>query len=217
MLLLGHRGCRGFAPENTAAAFDHALAAGCDGFEFDVRLTADGRNVICHDPKLYRLRVADATYDRLCSAVARSAAVPCLEDVLKDYCERAYLYIELKVAGMEPAVLDLVRRYPPRRGFVVASFLPEVVATVHALDTEAPVGLIFDSWLKRNRWRDLRVTHVMPHYTLLTAERMAEYRASGKQVLTWTVNSEKDMRRAAALGVDGVISDDPGLLCRTLA
>jgi glycerophosphoryl diester phosphodiesterase len=51
-LLLGHRGARGIRsiPENTIASFDRALADGCDGFEFDVRLTADGEAVICHDP-----------------------------------------------------------------------------------------------------------------------------------------------------------------------
>ena len=52
-LLLGHRGARGLKsiPENTLAAFDRALADGCDGFEFDVRLTADGQAVVHHDPK----------------------------------------------------------------------------------------------------------------------------------------------------------------------
>ena len=49
-LLLGHRGARRVAPENTFFAFDKALRAGCDGFEFDVRLSSDGRGVVCHDP-----------------------------------------------------------------------------------------------------------------------------------------------------------------------
>ena len=47
-LLLGHRGARvgKSIPENTLASFDLALASGCDGFEFDVRLTADGQAVV---------------------------------------------------------------------------------------------------------------------------------------------------------------------------
>ena len=52
MLLLGHRGCRGTFTENTFAAFDHALESGCDGFEFDVRRTADGVPVVWHDARL---------------------------------------------------------------------------------------------------------------------------------------------------------------------
>jgi len=54
-LLLGHRGARAekSIPENTLASFDCALAQGCDGFEFDVRLSADGQPVICHDTRVH--------------------------------------------------------------------------------------------------------------------------------------------------------------------
>ena len=59
-LLLGHRGARALKsiPENTLASFDQALADGCDGFEFDVRLTADGTPAICHDPQSGSLEIA---------------------------------------------------------------------------------------------------------------------------------------------------------------
>ena len=58
LLRLGHRGARALTsiPENTLASFDRALADGCDGFEFDVRLTADGEAVVCHDPSLWKFR-----------------------------------------------------------------------------------------------------------------------------------------------------------------
>src|SRR5258708_23577478 len=101
-LLLGHRGASKYAPENTTAAFDLALAHGCDGFEFDVRFTADARLVVLHDPRLGRRSVARSTYAQLSEAAARrksgaSAPLPCLEDVLERYSERAFLNIELKV------------------------------------------------------------------------------------------------------------------------
>lgn len=50
--LIGHRGSRGLLPENTLAAFAHALALGVDAIEMDVHLTADGEVVIYHDSKL---------------------------------------------------------------------------------------------------------------------------------------------------------------------
>ena len=61
-LLLGHRGARASAgiPENTLASFDLALQHGCDGFEFDVRLTACGTAVVCHDAKVGGITVARA-------------------------------------------------------------------------------------------------------------------------------------------------------------
>ncbi len=57
-LLLGHRGAKSYAPENTIEAFELALQHGCEGLEFDVRLTADQQAVICHDPKFNRVEIA---------------------------------------------------------------------------------------------------------------------------------------------------------------
>ncbi len=50
--LQGHRGCRGLRPENTLAAFRHALALGVTTLEMDCAVTADGVPVISHDPRL---------------------------------------------------------------------------------------------------------------------------------------------------------------------
>ena len=76
-LLLGHRGARGVKsiPENTLASFDRALADGCDGFEFDVRLAADGTAVVCHDPQTGNVEIASASAEQL-------SALPQLRDVL---------------------------------------------------------------------------------------------------------------------------------------
>src|SRR5579884_3845003 len=95
-LLLGHRGARGIRsiPENTFASFDRALADGCHGFEFDVRLTAAGDPVICHDGRWRRMEIAKAT-------AARCQELHTLRLVLERYRDRAFLDIELKVAGLE--------------------------------------------------------------------------------------------------------------------
>src|SRR5688572_10933517 len=54
-LLLGHRGARHAAPENTFAAFDLALQEGAEGIELDVRLNASGEVIVCHDVTLERV------------------------------------------------------------------------------------------------------------------------------------------------------------------
>ena len=48
--ILGHRGVRGEAPENTMAAFALAAQSGANGVELDVRLCRSGEVVVCHDP-----------------------------------------------------------------------------------------------------------------------------------------------------------------------
>jgi glycerophosphoryl diester phosphodiesterase len=53
-LVIAHRGDSRSCPENTLAAFASAAAAGADGIELDVRLSADGIPVVCHDATLAR-------------------------------------------------------------------------------------------------------------------------------------------------------------------
>lgn len=52
--VFAHRGGSALGPENTIAAFDRGLAAGADGLELDIRLSADGICVVCHDETLDR-------------------------------------------------------------------------------------------------------------------------------------------------------------------
>jgi glycerophosphoryl diester phosphodiesterase len=210
-LLLGHRGARAVKsiPENTIASFDRALADGCDGFEFDVRLTADEQAVICHDPRFAGIEIADAPAQQL-------TALPRLEDVLARYRNQAFLDIELKVAGFERITVDLLQRYPVHRGFVVSSFLPEVLRAVHAEDSEIPLGLICETKDELSLWAELPVEFVIPHYTLVNPTLVRQLKAAGKKIIVWTVNTATDMRRFAGYGVDGIISDATSLLCRTL-
>src|SRR5579864_1381512 len=125
-LLLGHRGARAVKsiPENTIASFDRCLADGCDGFEFDVRLTADAQPVVCHDPKFEGAVIAKSPAKQL-------ANLPKLEEVLRRYQESAFLDIELKVPGLERITADLLKQYPAQHGVVVSSFLPEVLGVFH--------------------------------------------------------------------------------------
>src|SRR5208282_2045375 len=123
-LLLGHRGARAsrHIPENTLASFELCLQQGCDGFEFDVRLSADGRAVICHDAVAGGMKIEDTA--------SKLLALPTLGDVLRQFAQRAFLDVELKVTGLESQTLALLHKYPPQKGYVVSSFLPAVLAAI---------------------------------------------------------------------------------------
>lgn len=226
-LLLGHRGARlPNLPENTFAAFDLCLAAGCDGFEFDVRLTADSRLIVCHNSKLCAREVAQTTFEGLSKAwqqkiVPRFArefptgaeiGVSTLEGVLERYAKRAFLDIELKTPGLESATLNALRQHPPQRGYVVSSFLPEVLRALHQLDPAVPLGLICEKPRQLVLWRELPVAFVIPNTRLITRELIQELQAATKKVIVWTVNRERDLQRFASFGVDGLVCDDPQLL-----
>jgi glycerophosphoryl diester phosphodiesterase len=209
-LLLGHRGARAVRsiPENTIASFDRALADGCDGFEFDVRLTEDEEAVLCHDPKVSR-------YDVSRTPAKQLSQLPRLRDVLQRYRD-SFLDIELKVKGLERIILDLFLRHKPRRGFVVSSFQPGALKSMHALDATVPLGVICEFKNQLRLWNELPVQYVIPRLDLAEPELIRKIKGAGKKVIVWTVNDPADMLRFAECGVDGIISDDTALLCRTL-
>jgi glycerophosphoryl diester phosphodiesterase len=210
-LLLGHRGARASksVPENTLASFDLALAHGCDGFEFDVRLSGCGRSVVCHDPKIDGITVAEADAEQL-------AHLPVLEDVLQGYSQTAFLDIELKVSGLESKVLNALREYRLEEDYVVSSFLPEVVMELKARSAKVRAGIICDKPKQLAGWQQLVVDYVIPHYSLVTRRLVEAVHGLGRMLLTWTVNDPKVMLRLADWGVDGIISDDTQLMVETL-
>jgi glycerophosphoryl diester phosphodiesterase len=222
-LLLGHRGVRPVPPsgarserlpaENTIAAFDCALANGCDGFEFDVRFTRDGRAAVCHDPQLDGKEISATNYADL---LRGRNDLACLEDVLARFSDKAYLDIEVKVGGNEEAVVTALRASPPRRGYVISSFFPEVLLRLSRLDGMLPLGFICDRLEYLQLWTELPISTFIPQYELegVSQQLMNDAHQRGLKVFTWTVNQVSDLQRLAAWGVDGLISDDPTLLSR---
>jgi glycerophosphoryl diester phosphodiesterase len=207
--LLGHRGARATrsVAESTIASFDLALAHGCDGFEFDVRQSADGRAVVCHDPKIGGIEIAHAGPGEL-------AGLPSLEQVLARYQTRAFLDIEIKVHGLEQIVVSVLWDHPPQRGYVVSSFRPEVLRVLRELDPDLRLGLICETPSELVAWEQLPVQFVIPHYTLMNVDLYQTLHAAGKKVITWTVNRKEQMIQFKDLGVEGIISDDTELLAK---
>jgi len=209
-LLLGHRGARRATSveENTVPAFDLALEHGCDGFEFDVRRDGDGIPVICHDASVNGLTIAKSSHSQL--------QLPCLEDVLRRYASRAFLDIELKVAGLETSVLSALQQFPPERGYVVSSFLPAVVADLKARSGTVPLGIICDRAKQLEEAQKLPVEYVIPHDSLVTRQMVEATHARRRRIFVWTVNDPNRMRQLATWGVDAIISDNTELLTRTI-
>ena len=209
-LLLGHRGARieKSIPENSLPSFDRALAHGCDGFEFDLRRSLDGQPVICHDACIQGREVAQSTVPTL--------TLPLLQDILQRYQTSAFLDVELKVPGLESVTLELLRTFPARRGYVISSFLPEALQTIHDMDGTIVLGLICETQVQANLWPTLPVSFVILHSKLVTASLIAQIKATGRKVFVWTVNSKSQMLKFAGWKVDGIISDDPARLVSTL-
>ena len=211
-LLLGHRGARAsrHIPENTLASFELCLQHGCDGFEFDVRLSADGQAVICHDATVGGMEIANTASKSL------AFPLPTLEDVLRQFAHRAFLDVELKVAGLEPQTLAELRKHPPQKGYVVSSFLPEVLTAIHGLDPAIALGFLCETQDQLRGWRHTPADWLIPWFKLVDGELIERVHAEGKKIVVWTLNRAERMREFAAWDVDAIISDETELLVRAL-
>jgi glycerophosphoryl diester phosphodiesterase len=209
-LLLGHRGARAsrHIPENTLASFELCLQHGCDGFEFDVRCSADGQAVICHDAVIAGIEVDKSPVGDL--------VLPTLEDVLQQFAHRAFLDIELKVPGLEERTLSALQRHPPKNSYVISSFLPDAIETIHDLDSSIPLGLLCETREQSLDWRETPAQWVIPQADLADQEFVDLVQAAGKKIMVWTVNRSDRITQFAEWGVDAIISDDTELLVRAL-
>jgi glycerophosphoryl diester phosphodiesterase len=231
--LYAHRGSPGHqSVENTLPAVSTSLSDGADGVEVDLRLSADGVLVVCHDPTLRRLAgselaVATSTWDQLRTATERvGLPLTRVEDVLAVLTGRpAVLEVKRPQPGAVPAtvahlasVLGTLRRAGLPLDVTVSSFSPAVVAEVRGTAPcelgvrTALLGDVRDRPTSLVR-RALQDGHdeIHPHVAALLAEPAAVSRAHalGVGVVPWTVNRGRALRRLAALGVDGVITDVP--------
>ena len=209
-LLLGHRGARAFRqiPENSLASFELCLQHGCDGFEFDVRRSADGQAVICHDETIGGMEIANTA--------SKTLPLPTLEDVLRQFADRAFLDIELKVAGLEAQTLAELRKHPPQKGYVVSSFLPEVLTAIHHLDSATPLGFLCETRDQLRGWRETPAEWVIPQFALVDRQLVELVHAARKKIMVWTVNRAERMREFAEWGVDAIITDETELALQVL-
>jgi glycerophosphoryl diester phosphodiesterase len=136
MLRLAHRGDWRHAPENSLAALQAALAVpGCDGVEFDVRLSADGVPVLLHDETLRRVQRRPGRVDDLDVAALAEAGIPTLADVLEALPGSTFIDVELKGDAhgeATAAVLRAGRGEAPSRA-LVSSFEPATLDTMRSL------------------------------------------------------------------------------------
>lgn len=237
MRIYGHRGLRsGLCTENTAAAAVAARAAGADGIEVDLRLTADDTLVACHDDDLARLtggtRRVGASGDEELAGVRLPCGAPLAR--LRDLVAASLggrLVVELKHDPELPGAkqrtalalareLRAVRSHGMVPDLTVSSFHAATLAAMSALRSR---DLPFTTALLGGPDAPLRaltrtaqvggLDAIHPHVDTALRDpagvRHAQVR--GLEVVLWTVNSPHLVRASHRLGVDAIITDLPAL------
>ena len=224
MKRVGHKGADLVAPGNTFASFEAALEAGVDMIEFDVLRLRDGRLVLAHD-----------------YAEASRREPVTLDEGLDHFAGAAYagveLDVDLKLPGYERDVVDgLTRRGLADRSLVSSTYL-ESIDRLGELAPGLPRGWSVPR-ARRDYTKSLlapgayalmrlirlglprraasliragRLEAVMAHWLLVSPRLVRSVRGAGGELYVWTVDDGRRIERMEALGVDGVITNDPRL------
>lgn len=228
-LLIGHRGARGLAPENTLRALEAGILAGAPWLEFDVQRHPSGELFLLHDLTLDRSTngqglPAELSWEALRALDAGlGERLPTLDEALDLIDQRAGVNIELKTwDGTAAAVASKLRERVaagwPLEQLLVSSFhLPELFE-FHQLAPEIPVGALLCGvpldWAACAS--ELQASSLNLSSEFVDARLVADAKSRGLAVYVYTVNDPEEYRRLAALGVDGVFTDVPDRL-RALA
>lgn len=228
MLIIGHRGASGHAPENTLAAFKRAVSLGATFIETDLQLSRDARFVAIHDDTVNRTtngqgKVHDQTLTELRRLDAGSwfgsefagERIPTLEEILEFSKKNdVVFYLELKPSGSwggEHALIGALRESGEVARVVVISFDPATLANLRKIEPTLMTGVLFDGQLADplKAALDAGTRQVVVRGDLITPLLISEAHKRDLQVVCWTINHPAHIRLLCAADVDGIMSDYP--------
>ncbi|HTT32778.1 MAG TPA: glycerophosphodiester phosphodiesterase family protein [Methylomirabilota bacterium] len=231
MLVIGHRGASGHAPENTLAAFRKAVALGANFIETDLQLSRDAHFVAIHDSTVNRTTngkgdVHDLTLAQLRNLDAGSwfgsefsgERIPTLEEILQFSKKNdVVFYLELKPGGSwggEHALVGALRESGELARAVAISFDEALVLRLRQIEPTLMTGLLYDGRFEDPSEKAVEVgaRQLIARGDLVTPALLERARKLDLQVVCWTVNHPAHMRLLIEAGVHGIMSDYPDRL-----
>jgi glycerophosphoryl diester phosphodiesterase len=217
MKIIGHRGARGLAPENTIASLQKGLQHHVDELEFDLRVTKDGVVVLHHnrdviDPNGKRRRIARYTYTEL---LEHKKDLATFTEVMETLDHSTSLYIEVKPGEPIAPIVRLLREYLKKgwkpEDISLGSYSFKTLKALHAALPDLAT-IVIDNWSgvrATRRARQLGTKQLsMNRYWLWSGFIRATSRG-GYQLIAFTVNNPKKAQRWAKHGLYGVVTDYP--------
>lgn len=237
MRIIGHRGARREAPENTLAGFRHLRALGIDHVELDVRLSRDNQLVVIHDTSVDRTTngkgaVRELTATELgalnaaanFSGWAETTPVPLLRDVLKEWPELESIQLEVKTTQVPDlyiiaaGITDLVEELDLIDVATVTSMDTQMLAIMHQHAPDIRRGYVAERFT-RDPLAMCHLYHcdlIAMNYHRVSAALIEQAQQHGIEFSVWTVNNLNIARRLQDWGVDSIITDVPSLMLHNL-
>lgn len=212
MLVIGHRGARGLAPENTLAGIRAALEHKVDGIEFDVRVTKDDVPVLVHDDNILGTKIKQTDLKTLKQLQPDLAT---LDEAMRVIAKRSPVVIEVKpdvdVAMVVEVMKDRVRNGWQLSEIKLASFDQKVLQAAQQLLPELTL-VVNQAWsglLAIRRARKLGTPFITMNQRWLRAGFIAAAAKQGYKLSAYTLDDPDKAKRWAELGLHAVITDYP--------
>jgi glycerophosphoryl diester phosphodiesterase len=225
---VGHKGAAHIEPGNTLASFDAALRHEVDMIELDV-LSEDaggsGRLLVAHDLEDMRSR-APVTFEQA------------LEHLSGPQFAGLELDVDIKLPGYELRVLEALREFELVPRTLISGMFPTGLAQIRAAEpalrlgwsvprvrrdyttdmlTAIPALAMLTGYRAalprraRTALREGRFDAIMAHWRVVTRALVRAVAEGGGELYVWTVDDERMIERLTAMGVDGIITNDPRL------
>ena len=223
MLVMGHRGAAGLAPENTLEAMRAGVKAGADILEFDIRLTKDNIPVLVHDFHTLRTHheasiISHNTLAELRERTKKQPIVP-LTSLLDEFFGTILLNIELKGRGSGKIVAELIeKKYIKRKSdwdnVLFSSFRGSEIIAVRKVSKAANIALLHSEnpFIFIAYHRRLHLTAVGFHRLYANRFALEIARRAGIFTYAYTVDRPHTALMLAQQGIDGVVTDRPDII-----
>jgi len=220
MLIIGHRGAAGLAPENTMKALKAGFDAGADMLEVDVRLTKDNQIVALHDSRLtrthhHREAVSGVTYEQL-QLLTKDSPVPLLSTILDKYFGKILLNIEVKSRGCGEEVLELltssyIKKASDWDKFIISSFKGIELSHIRKLAPKANLAMLHNEnpFIFIAYQRSIGFTAVGFHRLYLNPLALAIAKKAGLFIYVYTVDRVGALQLLEDQGIDGIVTNYP--------
>ncbi len=226
--VIAHRGYSSMFPENTLAAFKGAMELGVDYIELDVQVSKDGVLMLLHDADLVRTTgvngvMANYTFEELknmdagswFSASFAGEKVPTLKEALELIKEsNCNVYLELKDIGEVPGfaedVLAVAKECGMMERCVFASFNYSYLTAIKSEDANAQI-LYNTSSGKTSLAKEFPADYYGLSVHTVNAAVVQAIHNEGKTAFVWTVDTPEQMKTVCEMGVDGMVTNRPGV------
>ncbi len=226
---IAHRGGRGGGPENTTAAFVHAVDLGYSHLETDVHVTSDGVVVAFHDQSLNRMTgspstIADHTWNELSELrLDGDHTIPRFDELLRALPNTRF-NIDPKTDGAVEPLCRLLKEADAVDRVCIGSFSDRRIR--HAKDAlgaqlctspgpKELAALLMQARAGRVPKTDHACLQIPPSHLGVPLDGewlISRFHDAGLQIHYWTVNDSSEMKRLLDAGADAIITDETATL-----